>query len=201
MDEFDGLFDWRRPFDFRLRAWQWLAGDDDMFPFEIQNDAVFAQFIRAEIRRERLAAVPMNHGVNTAARSARGDAQQPASGHISEVRGEIGNDEEVIFFGDDSRLLVVFGDGRIFIPQIHLDHFFHELIDIGQALLDLAALRPDAIVDELFFVVGQVHDSGEILAEADGINNREIQPARRGNGKQPQNDIVERADCRFVTGI
>ncbi len=42
----------------------------------------------------------------------------------------------------------------------------------------------------LLLVIGQVHDAGEVLAEADRINDGEAQPARRRRREQPQNDVV-----------
>ena len=46
--------------------------------------------------------------------------------------GKIGDDQEVILFRDDARFLVVFGDGGIFIAQIHLDDLLHVLVEVGQ---------------------------------------------------------------------
>ena len=55
-------------------------------------------------------------------------------------------------------------------------------------------LRPDAAVDVALLVIGQVHQPGKILAEADRIKNREAQLAGRVGGKQPENDVVDRAN-------
>ena len=98
--------------------------------------------------------------------AAGGDAQQALGGGLAEVRREIRDDQEVILLRDLARLLVVLGDRRVLVAQIHLDDLLHVLVQVGQPLLDLARLRPDAAVDELLLVVGQVHDAGEVLPQA-----------------------------------
>jgi len=44
---------------------------------------------------------------------------------------------------------------RTALRQAHLDDLSSVLMRSGEALLDLAGLRPDAAVDELLFVVGE----------------------------------------------
>ena len=106
----------------------------------------------------------MNEGEDAAARAAGGDALQPLRRDVAEIGREIGDDEEVIFFGDAAGLLVVFGDGRVLVAQVHLDDLLDVLAQFREALLDLVALRPDAAVDEAFLVIGEVHEPREILA-------------------------------------
>ena len=120
----------------------------------------------------------MNEHIHPAARPAGGDAQQPLGGGLREVRREIRHDQEVILLRNHARLLVVFRDGGILVAQIHLDDLLHVLVQVGQLLLDLARLRPDAAVDDLLLVVGQVHDAGEVLPQAHGVKDGEVQPAR-----------------------
>lgn len=129
--------------------------------------------------------------VYTAPGSAGGDAEEALGGEVAEGRGEIGHDDEVIFLGDVAGLLVVFGDGRVFIAEIHLDDFLHVLVQVGEALFDLRGLRPDAAVDQMFRVVGQVHDAGETLAQADRVDDRETDLSGRRGGEQAQHDVVE----------
>ena len=74
---------------------------------------------------------------------------------------------------------VVFGDGFVFVAEIHLDDLFHVFVQLRQLFLELVGLCPDAAVDVALLVIGQVHEAGEILAEADRIKNGEIQLARR----------------------
>ena len=149
------------------------------------------------IRRARLALVPMDEREDAAARAAGGDAPQALGRGVAEIHREIGDDQEMIFLRDAAGLLVVFGDGRVFVAQIHLDDLFHVLVQLGELFLDLVALRPDAAVDEAVLVIGEVHEAGEVLAEADRVEDGEAELARRRGGEQPENDVVDRADnCR-----
>ena len=107
----------------------------------------------------------------------------------------------MIFFRDAAGLRVVFRDGRVFVAQIHLDDFLHVLVQLREPFLELRRLRPDAAVDAALLVIGEVHERGKILAEADRIKNRETQFARRRGGKQPENDVVDRAQRLVATGF
>ena len=71
----------------------------------------------------------------------------------------------MIFLRHAARLLIVLGDRRVLVAQIHLDHFLDVLIELREPLLDLALLRPDAAVDQRLLIIGQVHQPGEILPE------------------------------------
>ena len=110
---------------------------------------------------------------------------------VAEIDRERRDDEEMIFLGDAAGLRVVFRDGRVFVAQIHLDDLFHVLVQLGELFLELRRLRPDAAVDGGLLVIRQVHQRGEILAEADRIENGEAQLARRRGGQQPENDVVD----------
>ncbi len=142
-------------------------------------NGVFSQFIRDKILRQRLASVPVEENIDTAARPAGGNAEQPPSGCVGEVCREIRDYEEMVLFCDHTGLFIVFGDGPIFVAQIHLDDFFDVLVERAEPLLDLRGLGPNPAVDELFLVVGQVHHAGEVLAQAYGVYDAEIKPARR----------------------
>ena len=50
--------------------------------------------------------------------------------------------------------------------------------------------------DELLVVVGQVHERGEVLAEADRVDDREPHLARRQRGQEPEHDRLERLHGR-----
>ena len=93
--------------------------------------------------------------------------------------GEIGNHQEAIRLGQLAGLGVVIVDGGEFVAQVFLDDRFHVLGQVGQPLLDLIGFGPDAAADEGFVVVGQVHEPGEVLAEADGVDEGETNAARR----------------------
>jgi len=65
------------------------------------------------------------------------------------VNREVRDYDEMVFLGNISGHLVVLSDIRIFIPEIHLDDFFHVLIQFPESLLQLLRLRPDSPVDEI----------------------------------------------------
>ena len=129
--------------------------------------------------RRRLAEVPVQQQIDTAARSAGSDVEQTPGRHVAEVYGKIGHDQKLIFFGDHAGLLIIFGDGRILVAKVHLDDLLHMLVEFAEPLLDLRALGPDFAVNDLLLIIGQVHHAGEILAQADWINDSEIYSARR----------------------
>ena len=64
-------------------------------------------------------------------------------------------------------------------------------VSIGQPLFDVGRLGPDAAVDQLLVVIGQVHERGEVLAEADRVDDREPHLARRQTRQQPQHNCLE----------
>ena len=156
-----------------------------------EADGIFPHFVGNKIIRRRIALVPMNERVNAATRAVGGDVAQPPRRGVAEIHRERRDDEEMIFLGDAAGLRVVFRDGRVFVAQIHLDDLFHVLVQLGELFLELRRLRPDAAVDVAFLVIGQVHQRGEILAEADRIKNGEAHLARRRGGQQPENDVVD----------
>ncbi len=107
----------------------------------------------------------------------------------------------MIFLRDTAGLGVVFRDGCIFVAQIHLDDFFHVLVQLREPFLELRRLCPDAAVDAAFLVIGEVHERGKILAQTDRIKNREAQLARRRRGQQAKNDVVDRAHRLVAAGL
>ena len=145
--------------------------------------------------------VPVQQHEDAAARAAGGDALEPRSRHFAEARREIGYDQEMVFLGNAPGLLVVFGDRRILIAQIHLDHFFDVLAEFGEALFDLLALGPDAPVDEALLVIGELHQSREVLAEPNGIEDREADLSRRRRGEKTEYDLVDGAYDRSASGL
>ncbi len=136
----------------------------------------------------------MNEGEDSAARSALGDALEPLRSDITEGGREVGHDEEMIFFGNASGLLVVLGDGFVLVAQVHLDDFLDVLALFGQPFLDLVALGPDAAVDETLLVIAEMHQAGEVLPEAYRIDDGEAELAGRGGRKQAQDDVVQGTD-------
>ena len=157
-------------------------------------DGVLAQFLRHKFHRRGLALIPMDEQMHAATRAAGGDALQALHRHLAEVRREIRDDEEMIFLRQPPGLRVVFRERFVFVAQIHLRDLLDVFVEIGEALLELRLLRPDAAVDEALLEIRQVHDAGEVLSEANRIEDRESQPARRRAGEQAQHEIVQRAD-------
>ena len=100
----------------------------------------------------------------------------------------------MIFLREPPGLRVVFRERLVFVAQIHLRDLLDVLVEIGEALFELRLLRPDAAIDEPLLEIREVHDAGEVLAEANRIKNREGEPARRRAGEQAQHEIVQRAD-------
>jgi hypothetical protein len=94
-------------------------------------------------------------------------------------------------------LFVVVVDGRELVAKIFLDDRFHVLGQVAQADVDVLRIGPDAPADKSFVVVGEVHEAGEILPEADGVDDREPHASRRKRGEQPQHDGLDRAH-RFL---
>ena len=68
---------------------------------------------------------------------------------------------------------VVLLDGLKLIAEILLDHVFHVRREVGQALLDMWQLGPDPAGDQLFIVIGEVHERGEVLPQAYGVDDGE----------------------------
>ena len=67
-------------------------------------------------------------------------------GGFAEGGGKPGNHQETVFLRDAAGLFVVFRDVRELVAQVHLDDLLDVLVEFGQTFLDLAALRPDAVV-------------------------------------------------------
>ncbi len=138
-----------------------------------------------------MAVIPVDQCIDTAAWTADGDALEALGRGIAEVGGEVCDDEEVVFFCDAACLLIVLGDRGVFIAKVHLDDLLDVLIEFGESLLDLVALRPDAAVDEALLVIGEMHEASEVLAEADGINDGEGHLSRRRGGEESEDDVVD----------
>src|SRR5678816_345542 len=91
----------------------------------IDANAAFSQLFGEKIGRGRMAVIPMNQCVNPATGAAGGDSQQASDGTLAEVRGEIGDDNEMIFLSDVPCIDVIIGNRLVLVAQVHLDHLFH----------------------------------------------------------------------------
>ncbi len=61
-------------------------------------------------------------------------------------------------------------------------------------MIDLLGLRPDAVVDDGFLVVGEVHERGEVLPEADRVDDGEVDLAGWQGRQKAQREVVETGD-------
>ena len=96
---------------------------------------------------------------------------------------------------------IILADGRELVAEIHLDDLLDVFVDLGEPVLDLIRLRPNAAVDYRLLVVGDVHEAGEILAEPDGIENGARNLAGRQRREQPENRVVQRAHERGTAAL
>ena len=144
-----------------------------------QVDAVALDVLELEARGELQLGVEQDQGVDAAPRPAVDDADQPPDGVVVEVGREVGDDEDPERLGDLAGHRVVFLDRLELVAQVLLDHVLHVLGQVGQPLLDVGRLGPDPAGDQELVVVGQVHEGGEVLAQADRVDDREADLAGR----------------------
>ena len=152
------------------------------------------------VLRDRLgqlaARVLVHQHEDAAPRAALDDAAEPAGGFLGEPGREIGNDQEPVGLGDLARLLVVRLDRLELVAQILLDDRFHVLGQVGQPLLDVPGLRPDAGTDEPLVVVGQPHKPRERLPEPDRVHHRQPGLARGQRRQHAQHGVADHAQRR-----
>ena len=142
-------------------------------------DGSASQVVLGDARRQRLARCRAEdqRRRRTARRSGR--CGQPLGGRLAEVGREVGDDQDAERLGHLAGLGVVFLDRLELVAQVLLDDVLHVLGQVGEPLLDLLRLGPDPAGDQHLVVVGQVHEGGEVLAQADGVDDREPHLARR----------------------
>ena len=179
-----------------------LPGERVFASLAAEADAALAEIIGHEPVRLGLALVPLHERENPAARAARGDALEALGGDLAEIRRKIGHNEKMVFLRHASGLFVVFGDRRVLVAQVHLDHFFDVFAQFRQPFLDLVALGPDAAVDQALLVIREVHEPRETFPESHGIDDGETEFSRRRGRQEAQDDVVQYpghiAAARFV---
>ncbi|OPZ96598.1 MAG: hypothetical protein BWY71_01885 [Planctomycetes bacterium ADurb.Bin412] len=111
---------------------------------------------------------------------------------------KIGNNQKAIRFGQFAGLLIIFLNRFELVAQIFLNHILHMLGQIGQLLLNLGGVGPDAPADQGLVIVGGVHEAGEILADADGIKNGKVHPAGRQRSDQAGHNCAQGGDGLFA---
>ena len=66
--------------------------------------------------------------------------------------------------------------------------------EVDEALFDLDWLGPDLRGDEFLVEIGQVHECGEVVAEADRVDDGEADLSRRQTGEEAQHHRLQRGD-------
>ena len=91
-----------------------------------------------------------------------------------------------------SPAIVLYSSMRLeLVAQVLLDDVLHVLGEVGQPLLDVRRLGPDPVGDEQFVIVAQVHEGGEVLAQADRVDDRVPHLARRHRREVAQHQRLE----------
>ena len=139
--------------------------------------------------------------VDAAPRTAADDADQPPDRVVVEVGREVGDDEDAERLGDLAGHRVVFLDRLELVAQVLLDDVLHVLGQVGQPLLDVGRLGPDAAGDQELVVVGQVHEGGEVLAQADGVDDGEADLAGRDRGQEAEHQGLEQGDGLVLAAV
>ncbi len=65
--------------------------------------------------------------------------------------------------------------------------------EIGKPLIDVLGIGPDARADQRLIVIGQVHETGEILTERNRIDDGKPHATGRKLGEQPRHHHLKRA--------
>ena len=159
------------------------------------GDGAAAQVGFVEACRKRRAQVAQQQHMHAAARAALQDAREALGGLVGDVHREVRHHQEAIRLGDLARLLVVRLDGGVLVAQVLLDHRLHVLGEVGQALLDVLGVRPDAVGDQELHLVGQVHEPGEALPQSHGIHEREARLAGGDRHQDPAHRVLQDAQA------
>ena len=165
--------------------------------FQNERGRVLLDVGEAEVGRQCLLRVDRHDRVDAAPRPAGGDARQPTGAGLGEVGREVADDDEAVGLGDLG-IGVVSADRGVFVAEVFLDHQFHLLGDVGQALLDLLRLGPDSAGDEELVVIGQMHEAGEVLSQSERIDDREPGLAGGGAGSDSQGERLEEGAGDFL---
>jgi len=167
---------------------------DKSAAFPYQAYAAGADVVNLNPDRRLLADVMGNQRVHAASSPAADDAAQPAGGFFVEAGREVGHHQEAIRLGELARLAVICIDRFEFITEVLLNHVLHVVRQVGQPLFNMGGFRPDARVNQRLLVVRQVHESGEIAAQPNGINDGESHTAGRQGSQQPGHDRLQDGD-------
>ena len=155
------------------------------------GDGAAAQVGFVEARGQRSAQVAQEQHVHAAARAALQDAGEALGGLVGDVHREVRHHQEPVRLGDLARLLVVRLDGGVLVAQVLLDHRLHVLGEVGQPLLDVLGVRPDAVGDQELHLVGQVHEPGKALPEANRVDEGEARLSGGNRHQDPADRVLQ----------
>ena len=146
-------------------------------------------------RGMRHARVGTHQRADAARWPARCDADEPLRGLGREVRsGKFAITSTRYGSATSPAASVVLLDRLVLVPQVLLDHAGDVIGQVREPLLDVRRLGPDLRSDQLLVVIGEVHERGEVLAEADRVDDREPHLARRQPGEEAEHHGLKRSD-------
>ena len=160
--------------------------------------AVFSQIREVQTQWQLLSDIHADQEIKTAARAAIGDACESSHCRFTETGGQIADDKKAIGFGDLTGLLVVLSDRLKFVAQVFLNDVFNMFRQVGQTLLDMTRLGPDATGHQQFIEIRQMHESGETLSETNRIQNGKPHLAGGKTRQESQHDVLKNSH-RFIT--
>ena len=151
-------------------------------------DAGALELLELEPGRQAELRIVHDKRIDAAPCAAVDDADQTAQRGLVEIGREVGDDQDAERLGDLAGHRVVLFDRLELVAQVFLDHVLHVLGEIGQPLLDVLRLGPDAVGDQELVVIAQMHERGEVFTQADRIDDRVADLARRHRGEVAQHE-------------
>ena len=158
-----------------------------------------AQLIEAEAERKGLGSVDGDQGQDAAGDAAGCDCGQAGCRLLVELGGKVGDDEHAVGLGDFLGDRVVFFDRGVLVAEVFLRDGFHVRSQVGEPLLDLARVGPDLGGHEGSVIVCQVHERAEVAADADGVDDREANVARRQAGQEREHRCLKNLERGTTT--
>ena len=137
--------------------------------------------------------------MHAASRTTGQNAGERASRFFCKVVRETGDYDEVVRFGDfASRRVVLFNVFEL-AAKIRLEDALHMFGDLLQAVSNLNGFCPDAMTNQLFVKIGQMHHGRETLPKSNRINQRELHSARSDVCEQTKQNGSDKIQCGLTT--
>ncbi len=165
---------------------------------EVQAGA--GQILDAQAGRRGQAAIVGDEREDAATGAAADDAGQAADRLFVEVGRKVSDHQEAVWLGQVAGLAVVGVDAVEFVAEVLLDDVLHVAGQLGEAGLDVFGFGPDASADQGLFVIDQVHEAGEVFAQADWVKDRKPHLAGRERREQAQHNDAQGIDGRLAAG-